>query len=744
MLSPAERDIAARDGALPGLGLLLDGRALAARMGMADLGPAYLRYKPRTKCLLAFGMGEAAHMAIACPPGRHAVLRGRKALVEGGDAVRFFDDLCVAVLPAHLDRDLRGMAQLAEPSQRARILDDLLGPGVSGAELHLLRHNPARRAVLRLDMDGAPFGIVKLHAEADWARARDNALLAQAHGGARVLGVIERRRLILHEWVPGRPLWSPDRGLAGPEAIRATGAALAHLHRADPDTAPAILHEGETADLRASATMLAALLPALADRAQVLARAATARLAESESGSALLHGDFTADQVVIGKTGPALIDWDRADIGDPARDLGTFLARLDVQAVDGTLTPAEAASAGEALLSGYASTVPLPRAIGVQRARALLMLLPEGFRLRRPDWPERVTAILDQVEALLPPARPARDPFARLLDRARNPHRANPLVAAASGLRIGANEATLLRLRPGRRALLRFAGAGADGPSALLGKLRAKGADDATPALHEALRKAGLDGRDPWRVGIPRPRGMVEDLHLWLQDEVPGRRLTHALHPEGPTAPARQAGAALALLHSAGVEARRQWTLDDEIETLARSLHGAACALPALAPRLEALLATARAAITCLPPAREAGLHRDWYPDQMLCDGDALWILDLDLHAHGNPAIDLGNFLAHVTDLSIRRYGHPDALSDHEAAFIDGYVLAGGSPQDEAVAVLKAISLARLVAISLRIHDRRPATADILRATEEIFLHGLPQAGRLETVSDRALSTRCG
>ena len=39
----------------------------------------------------------------------------------------------------------------------------------------------------------------------------------------------------------------------------------------------------------------------------------------------------------------------------------------------------------------------------------------------------------------------------------------------------------------------------------VFGKLRAKGPDRRTPALHLALRAAGLDGRGPHRVGVPEP-----------------------------------------------------------------------------------------------------------------------------------------------------------------------------------------------------------------------------------------------
>lgn len=726
MLSPAERELAARNSALPGLALILDHGRLAQCLGIDGIERPYLRYKPGTKCVLAFGSGAAARVAMAYPPARYRMLRGREALREAGDAVRFLDAFCVAVLPATLDRDLRALKKLADPAQAARLLDRLLGPLSADARLHLLRHNPNRRAVLRLDGPQGPLALVKLHARGEWAQALANARLAQARGDAPVLAVAEDRHLIVQGWVTGRPLWSEAAGLADTAAITETGAALARLHASDPGPARAITAAEDRDGLFASVRALAGLLQDLAAPAGALARQIAAQLVDHDGPGALLHGDFSADQVVIGKAGPVLIDWDRACIGDPARDLGSFLARLDVQAIDGTLTPAMAARAGEALLSGYATTAALPHRVRAQRARALLMLLPEGFRQRRPDWPERATAILDQVEALLPRAGPADDPFARLLTRARDPHHANPLVAAASGLKVSANAATLLRLRPGRRALLRFPVTGTDDPPALLGKLRAKGAEHTTPTLHEALRKAGLDGRSPWRVNIPRPRGTLADLHLWLQDEVLGHRLTHALRPEDPAAPARQTGAALALLHASGVAAPRHWTLKDEIETLAAALHAAANALPTAAFRIKALLATARAAIAILPPAEPTGIHRDWYPDQVLIDDANVWLLDLDLYAHGNPAIDLGNFLAHVTDLSIRRYGHPDALACHEAAFIDGYRAAGGSPQNEAVAVLKAASLARLVAISLRIPDRRPATDDILLAAEAAIHRAIP------------------
>jgi len=719
VLPPAERDIAARDGALPGLGLLLDSGRLAGCLGLDAIERPYLRYKPGTKCVLAFGSGEGARMAIACPFGRYAVLRKRKALREAGEAVRFFDDLCVAVLPASLDRDLRALARLADREQRQQMLRRLLGPDAAGATLRLLRHNPNRRAVLRVEGPGGPLALAKVHAEDEWPRTHDNARLAEARGGARVLGVAEDRRLIFYDWIAGRPLWSDGAGLAGAAAVEATGAALARLHRADPGNIRRITPAEEAGELAAAVRALAGLLPDLGERAEALTRTVAARLTDHGRTTTLLHGDFSADQVVIAPSGPVLIDWDRAGAGDPARDLGSFLARLDVQAMDGDLSVAKVDAAGRALLSGYAAQAPLPPGLTMQHARALLALLPEGFRQRRPDWPERAAAILDRAEALLPaPALPG-DRLGELLARARDPDVAAPLVTAAAALPVGAVEGvTLLRLKPGRRALLRYALPEGSEPPALLGKLRAKGADTRTAHLHATLRAAGLDGRAPHRVGVPRPRGAIEGLHLWLQEEAPGCRLTGHLRPDGETAAAAQAGAALARLHATAAETTRRWTLADEIAVLQQALEQAAAQHLFARQRLDALLAGCRRAAAALPPVPEAGIHRDWYPDQILIDGGTAWILDLDLYARGDPAVDLGNFLAHVIELSIRRHGTREALAAHEAAFLDGYAGADGQFDATRVAVLKTLSLARLVTVSLRMPDRRPAAKDILQAAE--------------------------
>lgn len=158
-----------------------------------------------------------------------------------------------------------------------------------------------------------------------------------------------------------------------------------------------------TAQANADAVMTAAadLMPLdadLATRAQALATPLAARLAGTAFDPVLVHGDFSADQVVMGDVAPVILDWDNAGLGDPARDLGSFLARMDAQVIDGLLTQDQADDRGAALPQGYGT---VPTSMALHHARALMLLLTEGFRNRHPDWPARTQKMMVRIEQVL-------------------------------------------------------------------------------------------------------------------------------------------------------------------------------------------------------------------------------------------------------------------------------------------------------------------------------------------------------
>jgi hypothetical protein len=66
-----------------------------------------------------------------------------------------------------------------------------------------------------------------------------------------------------------------------------------------------------------------------------------------------IHGDFSADQVLVAAHGIGIIDYDQTRLGDPAADFGTFIARLEHNEVCGALPAGRAGEIAEALSDGY-------------------------------------------------------------------------------------------------------------------------------------------------------------------------------------------------------------------------------------------------------------------------------------------------------------------------------------------------------------------------------------------------------
>ncbi len=724
MLQPADQAVIERDRALPGLTLLLDAGALAARIGL-DLAPAYLRYKPGTSCAVGL-IGPAATLdqtfaAFAYPRDRYATVRARP---EWQDEAIFLDDACIAVIPARLDRRLKALRRLNDPDRRAKELKRLTGMPVASEEPSVLRFKPGRRLVLRLSADGVPCAVLKTTAAEDFARSLVGATIGAGLGGAPLLGARGETFTHVTGWIAGRPLCPVlGDGLAPAEAFSATGAALGRLHAAH---APGPFRVGREEEVRALAAIVAALaqldtgLAASAER--LLPRIVEALGAEPQPR--LLHSDFSADQVILGGHGPVIVDFDTAGSGDPARDIGSFLARLDAQAIDGAIAPEDGATAGAALVAGYAEVTGGAPDASAQHARALVMLATEGFRMRHPDWPARTAALLARAEAILAQRRqyPAIDPDLPQLAIALDSHRMLPVLSNVLGDAPGTLrrcDVKLLRHKPGRRAIVCYEIERTEGRTeTLLGKLRAKGPDLRTARVHAALRAAGLDGSAPDGVGVPAPRGRIDSLHLWLQEVVAGNPLAQYLLPDADPSPFARTGAALARLHLTAPVTDRRWTLADEADVLDHALRRATDHLPDAADRLSALSAIARVRLAALPPVPARGLHRDFYFDQVLVDGDRIWLVDLDLYACGDPAIDIGNFLAHLDELALRRHGDVAVHAPQAEAFLSGYAMVAPLPAVPRIAVLRAASFARHVFLSTRFADRRHTTRDILAQAE--------------------------
>ncbi len=417
MRSPADADLARRDPALPGLATLLDRDAFvdALRPAFPALRPAaahvtYVRYKPGRSCLVGYRLesdGSAVDVtATAC---RHdADDKLTKARNHPGRVV--LDDRAVVVSVFPDDAALPALARLAVPTARRVVLEKLLPerPDLWGASVVPLRYKPERRYVAQLTVGGEPRAALKVYSPLgfDAAQAAAKAFRpGRSFRQAARLGRSARHGMLALEWLPGRllteALADPTFTSAGVEPV---GAALAELHAQNRKALPVRVRAEEAAAFPPLADWLAHVCPGLANRAVRLAEVIAAQIAMLPTEERPLHGDFYAKQVLLGDGPVGLLDFDEAFRGDPAHDIGLFLAHLSRDAIRGTVPAASVDPISAALLDGYrrAGGLAMSARVGLYTAAGLLRLAPHPFRNREPDWSRRTAAMLDRAEEALP------------------------------------------------------------------------------------------------------------------------------------------------------------------------------------------------------------------------------------------------------------------------------------------------------------------------------------------------------
>jgi hypothetical protein len=280
----------------------------------------------------------------------------------------------------------------------------------------------------------------------------------------------------------------------------------------------------------------------------------------------------------------------------------------------------------------------------------------------------------------------------------------------------------VIRHKLGRRCLIEYDLESPDSPGGVvtvIGKARAKGVDRAAVLLAQTLRRAGFGDDASDGVSVPEPVGAVSAFGMWLQRKVPGVPATDLLEGDCGVALARRVAGGLNKLHRAGVAAPQRHTRADELAILDRYLTDLACERPKWAQRLRRLLDACRRLAATTPDPDRRGIHRDFYPDQVLVGCGRLYLLDFDLYSEGDPALDAGNFLGHVTEQSLRSTGKPDALADRERAFEDRFVELTGERCRAAVRAYGLLTLARHVALSTRFAERHPWTERLLELCED-------------------------
>lgn len=278
----------------------------------------------------------------------------------------------------------------------------------------------------------------------------------------------------------------------------------------------------------------------------------------------------------------------------------------------------------------------------------------------------------------------------------------------------------IIRHKPGRRCLIEYDFMNEQGQTIpLIGKIRAKGTDVHSYQLQQALRQAGFSEDNADGIAVPEPVGIVPEWQMWLQRKISGTIATHLLlQPNGVMLAQRIADVAHKL-HQTNIPARRRHTVSDELQILQERIPLVIQNHPEWKMRLERVLESCDKLGQMTPEPKRCGIHRDFYSDQVIVDGNRLYLIDLDLYCEGNPAIDIGNFIAHIKEQSLRTFGDADRLSDRETALKERFIQLAGSEFQTAIESYITLTLVRHIHISTQFPERRPFTEALLSLCEQ-------------------------
>lgn len=229
--------------------------------------------------------------------------------------------------------------------------------------------------------------------EARWMQVANDA----APGSApRVLGQHAGLGILAMEYLPpaDHALWKEQLrdGLVDAQFARAVGAVLARIHAysaARPELAALFATDSIFFDIRLEPYLLAT-----GQRHPDLADVLAGLVATTQSQRrALVHGDVSPKNILVGPRGPVLLDAECAWWGDPAFDVAFCLNHLLLKCLWNTDATTGYLAAFDALAEAYLQGVDWePRADVEQRAAALL----PGLFLARVDGKSPVEYVTEE------------------------------------------------------------------------------------------------------------------------------------------------------------------------------------------------------------------------------------------------------------------------------------------------------------------------------------------------------------
>ena len=239
-----------------------------------------------------------------------------------------------------------------------------------------------------------------------------------------------------------------------------------------------------------------------------------------------------------------------------------------------------------------------------------------------------------------------------------------------------------MRRRPGSRHVFSYKLLVADKRTGKQNIVELVGKQDTTRAIGKAAKEfqamrllwgAGFGQDDSFR--IPEPLHHFEDLNLIIQEKARGAKLRTFLG-EGSLASfhhARMTGTWLAKLHNMPVIPPRVCGYNDERASLRMFVEALKSDQPQLNDELRRYAASVEQDFDRFQDVRATHVHGDFHPDHIYVGNHTVTVIDFERFCIGDPARDLGSFVAHMHTTAHSIGKSVDSANQEILAFLESY-----------------------------------------------------------------------
>jgi len=337
----------------------------------ASATPTYVRHKPGETTIVAYrfdlpdGTTTYGYARWCHHPARAAkifakssALSPRPSLISSAGLNRIDEHTVLYSFPN--DARLPQLHTYVTPAELRRSLTDLATGDICGDKtvVEVLRYKPQRRVVHRVELytEGG-------HREEFLVRYTTKPHADELHGIARHLrgtGIntpkpvaqFEQGRVSVDEFIDGRELLG--QVIAGSAAPEAVAAAVAEFHSVtQPVEAAPRTRVDELARSTTGLEGLGQWRESMAEIAGHTARVLAATRPPEPDHPRLLHGDLHTKNLLETDHGISFVDLERVCVGDPAIDLGYFLAHCMARPVRYPNEPAAMHDFGHDIVENY-------------------------------------------------------------------------------------------------------------------------------------------------------------------------------------------------------------------------------------------------------------------------------------------------------------------------------------------------------------------------------------------------------